>query len=328
MKKLTLQLVAFSSILLLTMGSVQNPFTVDYLTEIRQSSVTVSNQVDSLYEEIESNLEKYEKVPQNAEIHKVWKATPGYNGLKIDSKESYENMKKDGVFDSKKLVYKEISPSIHLSDLPPEAIYRGHPEKQMVSFIINVAWGNEYIPTMLETLKKHKVSATFFLEGRWVKENPDLAKMIVDAGHEIGNHSYSHPNLKTMTTSVIRDQLENTNNVIKATTGHKPTLFAPPSGSYRQEVVNIAAELNMNTIMWSVDTIDWQKPSTAVLIERVMNKIHPGAMILMHPTESTANSLDSLIEKIKEKQLKIGNVTNLLSEKRVDQIPISQPKNN
>jgi probable sporulation protein (polysaccharide deacetylase family) len=324
MKRLALQLVAFSSILLLTLGSIQNPFTVDYLSEIKQSSVAVSKEVDSLYEEIESSLEKYEKSPRDAEIHKVWKATPGYNGLKIDIKASYENMKKDGIFDPKKLVYKEIPPSVHLSDLPPEAIYRGHPEKHMVSFIINVAWGNEYIPTMLETLKKHKVSATFFLEGRWVKENPDLAKMIVDAGHEIGNHSYSHPNLKTMTTSLIRDQLANTNNVIKATTGQKPTLFAPPSGSYRQEVVNIAAELNMRTILWSVDTIDWQKPTTAVLIERVMNKIHPGAIILMHPTKSTANSLDSLIVKIKEKQLKIGNVTNLMSEKRVDQIPNSK----
>ncbi|WP_246939810.1 polysaccharide deacetylase family protein [Bacillus pinisoli] len=324
MKRLTLQLFTFSSILLLTLGLVQNPYTTDYLSELKEPTMTVSKQVDSLYEEIQENRENYEKSPQDAVVDKVWKATPGYNGLEVDVEASYENMKKDGIFDPKKLVYKEIPPSVHLSDLPPEPIYRGHPEKKMVSFLINVAWGNEYIPTMLETLKKHKVYATFFLEGRWVKENPELAKMIVDAGHEVGNHSYNHPNLKTMTASLVREQLVSTQNVIEATTGIKPKWFAPPSGSYRQEVVTIASELEMGTIMWSVDTIDWQKPTPETLIERVMNKVHPGALILMHPTDSTAKSLDSLILRIKEKNLKIGHVTNLLSEKRVDLPPTSQ----
>ncbi|WP_456275450.1 polysaccharide deacetylase family protein [Bacillus sp. AK128] len=327
MKRMTLQLFTFSTILLITLGSVQNPYTNGYLSELKQPSNVVSKQIDSLYQEIQSNLEKYEQNPQNAEVDKVWKATPGYNGLKIDVDASYENMKKEGNFDPKKLVFKEVPPSVHLSDLPPEPIYRGHPDKQMVSFLINVAWGNEYIPSMLETLKKHKVYATFFLEGRWVKENPELAKMIVDAGHEVGNHSYNHPNLKTMTASLVREQLVSTNNVIEATTGKKPTWFAPPSGSYRQEVVEIASELEMGTVLWSVDTIDWQKPTPATLVERVLNKVHPGALILMHPTDSTAKSLDSLIVRIKEKNLRIGHVTNTLSEKRVDLSPISQDKN-
>ncbi|MFD1735865.1 polysaccharide deacetylase family protein [Bacillus salitolerans] len=318
MKRMMIQLIAFSTILLLTFSSVQNPFANDYLSQMKQAAITVSTVHDDLFKEIESKKAEYEIQPQNAEIHKVWKATPGYNGLSVDVEKSYENMKKDGVFDPKRLVFKEVPPSVHLSDLPPQPIYRGHPDKQMVAFLINVAWGNEYIPTMLEILKKHKVTATFFLEGRWVKENPELAKMIVDAGHEVGNHSYSHPNLKTMTGTLVRDQLVNTNEVIEATTGVTPKWFAPPSGSYRQEVVEIASELNMRTIMWSVDTIDWQKPSPEVLINRVMQKVHPGALILMHPTESTSQSLDRLIVQIKEKKLKISNVSNLLSEKRVE----------
>ena len=100
-------------------------------------------------------------------------------------------MKPAGKFDEKKLVYKQVRPKVHLSDLPQEPIYRGHDEKPMVSFTVNVAWGNEYLPKMLEVLKKHHAKATFFLEGKWVKNNPDMAKMIVDAGHEVGNHSYS-----------------------------------------------------------------------------------------------------------------------------------------
>ncbi|MFZ3587872.1 polysaccharide deacetylase family protein [Bacillus sp. DJP31] len=321
MKRLSVQLFAISSILLLTLGSVQNPFTSKYVSQLKQSSIVVSKNVSALYLEIEERASEYEKAPQDAVIDKVWKATPGYNGLKVDIDASFRNMEKSGSFDPKQLIFKETSPSIHLNDLPAEPIYKGHPEKKMVSFIINVAWGNDYLPPMLETLKKHKVKATFFLEGRWVKSNPDLAKMIVDAGHEVGNHSYTHPNLKTLTTPLIREQLTKTNNVIEATTSQKPLWFAPPSGSYRQDVVDVALELNMRTVMWSVDTVDWQKPTPSVLINRVMTKIHPGAIILMHPTEATVISLDTLITKIKEKQYKIGSVTNLLNEKRTDTHP-------
>ncbi|KAA0547888.1 polysaccharide deacetylase family protein [Bacillus sp. BGMRC 2118] len=320
MKRIYIQWVAFLLIILASYGTVQNPFTAQYVSGLKMDyqALPVTKVLDPLYEEIREKAKEYEKAPQNAEVHKVWKSTPGYNGLKVDVKASYENMKKSKKFDPKKLVLKESSPSRHLSDLPPNAIYRGHPDKKMVSFIINVAWGNEYIPTILETLKKHNVNATFFLEGRWVKENPDMAKMIVDAGHEVGNHSYSHPNMKTLTTSLVRQELVKTNDVIEATTGKTPTLFAPPSGSYRQEVVDIASELDMETIMWSVDTIDWQKPSPEVLTNRVLSKVHPGALVLMHPTESTAKSLDQLIIAIKEKKLRIDEVSSLLSEKRAD----------
>ena len=91
----------------------------------------------------------------------------------------------------------------------------------MVSFIINVAWGNEYLSDMLATLKEHHVSATFFLEGRWAQKNPELAKMISDAGHEVGNHSFTHPDMKNLSTDRIRQEITKTNEVIKATTGYR-----------------------------------------------------------------------------------------------------------
>ena len=81
-------------------------------------------------------------------------------------------------------------------DLDPQPIYRGNPEKPMVALLINVAWGNEYIPKILKTLNDHEAKATFFLDGSWGKKNPDLALMIYEEGHEIGNHAYSHPDLK------------------------------------------------------------------------------------------------------------------------------------
>ncbi|MCA1053560.1 polysaccharide deacetylase family protein [Rossellomorea aquimaris] len=312
-------LIGISVIAILTLLAVENPLSSQYVQSLKQDAVPVSGDMGT--EDLSHRIKeaaKSKSIPaKDAVIDPVWKATPGYNGIQIDYKESLNNMKNDRVFSEDKLVYKQIPPKKHLGDLPPSPIYRGNPEKPMVSFIINVAWGNEYIPDMLATLKKHHVYATFFLEGRWVKNNPELAKMIVDAGHEIGNHSYSHPNMEKLETSKAVDELKKTNEIIEVTTGEKVKWFAPPSGSYRDEVVKIAHDMDMRTIMWSVDTIDWQKPSPDVLINRVMSKLHKGAIILMHPTASTANSLNSLIIQIKDKHLRMGPISSLFKEERI-----------
>ncbi|WP_242308558.1 polysaccharide deacetylase family protein [Bacillus cereus group sp. BfR-BA-01524] len=273
---------------------------------------------DNLHKEIQKHAKQYEIAPQNAMIDKIWKAIPGYNGRQVDIEASYNNMKKLKEFDQKYLEFKEVSPSVHLEDLSPAPIYRGHPNKKMVGLTINVAWGNEYLPRILEILKKHDVKATFFLEGRWVKENLRFAKMIVDAKQEVGNHSYTHPNMKTLSSDEIRDQLQKTNRMIEVATNQKVRWFAPPSGSFRDEVVKIADDFQMGTIMWTVDTIDWKRPEPDVLLQRVMRKIHPGAIILMHPTSSTAEALETMITKLKEQGYKVGNITELLDEKRVD----------
>ncbi|MBS8263512.1 hypothetical protein DYI25_03535 [Mesobacillus boroniphilus] len=309
--------VLISVLLIAAWTMVNNPFSHTYVTELKTDTLAVSGNENSLMSEIEMKAKEYEVEPSDARKDPVWKVVPGYNGLKVDVKKSFSKMEKEGKFDPEKLVFKQVSPQVHLSDLPPMAIYKGHPEKPMVSFIINVAWGNEYLSGMLATLKKHNVTASFFLEGRWVKNNPGMAKMIADAGHEIGNHSFTHPNMKQLSAPKINEEIRRTNEVIEAVTGVKTKWFAPPSGYYKDEVVEIAAAQKLGTVMWSVDTIDWQKPTPDELINRVMGKVHNGAMILMHPTESTAASLDQLITQIKDKNLQIGTVTNLLSENRI-----------
>lgn len=311
-------------IFLLALLIVNNSFTDDYFVKLKGDAWPVSKIVDPLYEEIKAKASEYESPPKNAVVDKVWHAIPGYNGLKVDVEASYKRMAEKGQFRPELLVYKEISPAVHLDDLPPSPIYRGNPDKPMVTFIINVAWGNEYLSPILAILKKNGVRATFFLEGRWVKNHPDLAKMIADAGHEIGNHSYSHPDMKQLSAARIREEITKANEVIKATTGKVVEWLGPPSGSYRQEVVKIAAEENMKTVLWSVDTIDWKNPAPHELINRVMSKIHNGAIILMHPTKSTADSLDRLIKLIKEKKLEIDTLSELVSEKRVIKPPVME----
>ncbi|WP_010649236.1 polysaccharide deacetylase family protein [Oceanobacillus massiliensis] len=276
----------------------------------------LSIQSDALYKEIEERSNTLSEKPQDAYIDDVWKKTAGRNGLKVNVEKSYEQMKKKSVYDESLIVYEQISPNISLDDLPASPIYRGHPEKDMVALLVNVSWGESYIPEMLSILKENKVKATFFIEGKWAKENSDLVKMIDEEGHVIGNHAYNHPDMARLSSGDSVEQINQTNQILKAITGEKPKWFAPPSGSFNDQVVQSAHSMDMETILWTVDTIDWKNPSVSVMINRVTEKIHPGATVLMHPTSSTANGLDQLIKLIKERGYKLGTIETLLSEDR------------
>ena len=301
----------------MTAGALQNPFTLSYVDAIRFTQTeAVSTKEDALYQKISEEAKTFSIPPSDAKVDRVWKAIPGYNGIQVDVRKSYDKMKELGVFDEKKLVFKEVEPRVHLEDLPPSPIFRGNEQKQMVSLLVNVAWGNEYIPELLKTMKRHDVQSTFFLDGSWVHDNPNVAQMIFEESHEIGSHAYTHPDMQKLTRTEIIDQLKRTNDVIDATLGVTPKWFAPPSGSFTDTVVEEAANQNMHTILWSVDTIDWRKPQPQEMVQRVLSKVHPGATILMHPTDSSARGLEQLIIGLKEKGYEIGTVSDLLAETR------------
>ncbi|WP_040980198.1 polysaccharide deacetylase family protein [Oceanobacillus jeddahense] len=303
-------------ILIFTVFDIRyNPFQTDPVV-MEPSEIEVSAPNDALYMEIEQKKDAYQEDPENAYIDEVWKKTPGRNGLEVNVEESYQKMKEANKWDEDLLVFNETSPDILLEDLEPSPIYRGNPEKEMVSFLINVSWGEAYIPEMLQILKDNQVKASFFIEGKWAQNNSSLVKMIEEEGHVIGNHAYDHPDMAALDKSNAYTQIEETNQILKTITGEQPKWFAPPSGSYKDETVETAAELEMETILWTVDTIDWKNPSVSVMVNRIENNVHPGAMILMHPTEASTKALEQMINIIKEKDYKIGTVESLLSESR------------
>ncbi|MFD2044151.1 polysaccharide deacetylase family protein [Ornithinibacillus salinisoli] len=309
-----INLCVFIIIVMLSFHPETNPFTSS--NHIHTGSVMEVSKNDALYQEIQEKSSELNQEPQDAYIDDVWKKTPGRNGLTVNIDRSYKQMKKKGKYNDKLLVYDQIPPEVKLEDLPTAPIYRGHPEKNMVSFLINVSWGGEYIPKILNILKENNVKATFFIEGKWAKENIDYVKMINEQDHTIGNHAYNHPDMARLSEQEIVDQISKTNEVLKGITGSSPKWFAPPSGSFSDQVVKSAEQLGMETILWTVDTIDWKNPTVSVMMNRVMGKIHPGATILMHPTSSVVHALPTMIAQIKEKDLKIGKIDDLLDESR------------
>src|SRR5699024_5996498 len=139
-----------------------------------------------------------------------------------------------------------------------------------VAFLINVSWGGEHIPEILKILKDHRVKATFFIEGKWAKENSDLVKMIKEQDHLIGSHAYDHPDMKHLSNGEIIEQIKSTNDILQGITRQTPHLLAPPSGSFNDQVVTIAHQFKMETILWTVDTVDWQNPSVETMLHRVL----------------------------------------------------------
>ncbi|WP_019638024.1 polysaccharide deacetylase family protein [Paenibacillus fonticola] len=256
--------------------------------------------------------------PVDAVIDRVWKAVPGYNGLEVDIEQTYQKAKALPPGSDIPYQYREIPPRVSLDDLSPEPIYRGNSNKPMVAMMINVAWGNEYIVPMLDTLDEAKVKATFFLDGSWLKKNVALAKEIQKRGHQIENHAYSHPNMSQLDDYRARLEISKTKDLLKSELGVENRWFAPPSGDFNARTVRQAADYGLKTVLWTLDTVDWRKPSPSSIVQKISQKVAPGSLILMHPTESSSKALKEMISVIRQKGLVLGTVEETLSSKRVD----------
>ena len=192
------------------------------------------------------------------------------------------------------------------------AIYNGDKSKNNVSLMINVYWGNEFIPEMLDTLKQNDVKCTFFVGGCWAAGNHDLLKKIYDDGHEIGNHGYYHKDHDKISYDRNKSEIDLCHKVVKSVIGYEMNLFAPPSGAYNQTTLECANSLGYKTIMWTHDTIDWRDQNSGLIISRATEKTENGSFILMHPTEKTMQSLQTIIDVLKAKGFNLTTVGNNL----------------
>lgn len=317
MHRIIIHLVVFITLLFLLIDSGHMPFQAASVNHHPVfSDIAVRTDEQELRQEIEAVREEVEQPAENARIDKIWKKVPGKAGIKVDVDASVEKMKKAGIFDRELLVVEEVQPEITLDELPASPIYRAREDQEQVALLINVSWGEDHIPAILQTLKDANAKANFFIEGKWAKEHNQLVEMIKEEGHVIGNHAYNHPDMSGMSKTDSAEQISQTNEIIHAITGDKPVYFAPPSGSFNDGTIQAADEQEMETILWSVDTIDWQKPTVPVMMKRVTDKLHPGAFILMHPTPVVEAGLADMLKAIKEKGYSVSTLDTILNEGR------------
>lgn len=174
-----------------------------------------------------------------------------------------------------------------------------------------------YTPKILEALKKHNAKATFFIVGTLMKSNPELIKQIDDEGHIVANHSMHHPNMSKMSTMEnFKKEIEPVEELYKEITGKEMKKFyRPPQGIFSETNLKMANELGYKTIFWSLAYVDWYKdkqPSKEDALNKIMSRIHDGAIILLHSTSKTNSEiLDELLTKLEKQGYTFGTLEEL-----------------
>ena len=180
-------------------------------------------------------------------------------------------------------------------------------DQKVMALTINVDWGEEYIPAILDTLDKGKARVTFFVTGRWAKKNPELLKIMADRGHQIENHGYSHPHPDQLSVGANQEEIKKTESIIEGIIGRKTHFYAPPYGEKGTSGLRAADQLGYQTILWTLDTVDWRVDSTPEIIaKRILNPairfgIKPnkfGALVLMHPKANTVKALPVILDQL------------------------------
>lgn len=193
------------------------------------------------------------------------------------------------------------------------AIRVGNPDRPLVALMVNVDWGEEFLPSMLEVLKSKNARVTFFVVGRWARKNPDLLRRMHAEGHEIASHGESHKLATRLSDAELDRLIAQGISTLRETLGVEPSpLFAPPSGDCDARVVSAAERHGCKTILWTLDTVDWKRPSAATIVERVVPRAVPGALILMHPTRPTLEALPEIIDGLRHKGLEPAVVTKVI----------------
>ncbi|OEF98791.1 hypothetical protein BHF68_03060 [Desulfuribacillus alkaliarsenatis] len=282
--------------------------------------VTIQRHLDH---EIRNFIESYAREKkfeaENARIDSIWKGIPGINGIEVDIEKTLNKALSAKRNEDVQFQYRQWEPEVQLKDLGAVPIYRGNSQKQAMALMINVSWGTEWIENILEILEENNVKVTFFVAGDWVEKNHEMLLRIYFAGHEIGSHAYTHRNMSTLDKRELAWEMQKTDQIIQKTLPHITTrLFAPPSGDFNQQVVDVAHSLDKYTVLWTLDTIDWQRPAPSTIVNRIVPKAENGALVLMHPTEPTVEALKTMIPKLSEKGYKLLTVSELLSSQRND----------
>ncbi len=197
-------------------------------------------------------------------------------------------------------------------DLP---IYCVNTEENKVAVTFDTAWGNEDIPAILDILEDHKVKATFFVTGEWVRKYPVDVIRIAKAGHDLGNHSENHKQMTQLTEEQCKQEIMKNHERVKKLTGVEMNLFRPPYGDYNNAVVGTARECGYYTIQWDVDSLDWKDYGVKGIIDRTVNhkKLGKGSILLMHTgTKYTAEALLKVILGLQEKGYELVPVSELI----------------
>ena len=187
-----------------------------------------------------------------------------------------------------------------------DGYYAEETKEKVLYLTFDAGYENGYTAKILDVLKKHQVPAAFFLVGNYIESSPQLVKRMVKEGHVVGNHTYTHPDMSAISTKEdFSNELGKMEDAYEKVTGEKMKKFyRPPQGKYSEENLKMAQQLGYKTIFWSLAYVDWyedDQPTKEEAFDKLLPRIHPGAIVLLHSTSKTnADILDELLTKWKD----------------------------
>lgn len=198
------------------------------------------------------------------------------------------------------------------------AYYAQDTEEKVLYLTFDAGYENGNTETILNALKKHNVSATFFVVGTYIESEPELIQRMIDEGHTVGNHTWHHPNMSGIETmDEFKKELTDVEDAFRQTTGLEMTkYYRPPQGIYSESNLEMAKELGYQTFFWSLAYVDWyadDQPTREEAFDKLLGRIHPGAIVLLHSTSSTnAEILDELLTKWEEMGYQVRPLSDLV----------------
>lgn len=200
---------------------------------------------------------------------------------------------------------------------PMKPIYSARTQEKEAALTFDISWGEKMAPKVLDLLRAHNLKATFFLSGPWAKKHPDLVARIVADGHEVQSHGQEHVNFSGLSREQVATNIEAAHAILREMTGQTPAFIRPPNGDFDQKSLAATRDVGYQTVIWSVDSRDWMNPGVGAIIGYVTNKVHPGAIILMHASDSckqTDLALPAVLEGLQAKGYKLVLLSDLMRQ--------------
>lgn len=194
-------------------------------------------------------------------------------------------------------------------------IYSVATSEKKVALTFDAAWGADKTSKIIEILKKNEVGGTFFLVGFWSEKYQDKIKEIDSAGLDIGTHSNTHPKMSTLSPASQESELMVSSKLITNITGKPVRFFRPPYGDYNDQLLMTAEKLNLQTIQWDVDSLDWKGLTAEQILTRVKSGVKNGSIILFHNnSDHILEALPLVIEFLKSQGYSMVNLSGLVYE--------------
>ncbi|MGE6377718.1 delta-lactam-biosynthetic de-N-acetylase [Peribacillus muralis] len=203
-----------------------------------------------------------------------------------------------------------------------EAIYKGDTSKKDIYLTFDNGYENGYTAQILDVLKKHNAPGAFFVTGHYLKTAPELVVRMANEGHIVGNHSWNHPDMTSVTDDVIRTELMRVKKATEKLTGQKEMNYLrPPRGVFNERTMEVAKKEGYYHIFWSLAYKDWivdQQKGAAFAHDEVLKQIHPGAILLFHTvSKDNAEALDSILTDLEKQGYTFSSLDELMIEKQL-----------